>query len=133
MNVSPNILSRLLQLGIPLAFLSYCLVSVSLQRPKYNNGFERIEYEIYSFYTEENRLPDRDELSDESKSLLESNVGISYDLPTGLKYRYERAYPKNITIFGILSFGLVARDGERTVGTRLDPDTLMHNAKILAR
>jgi len=55
---------------------------------------------------------------------------MSYSPIDGLNYRYEKSKPRNITLIGILTFGIVTGDGERTIGVRLDPETLMHNARI---
>jgi len=130
MNESTRLLSRLYPLLLCAGFLIYCLISVSCQRPLYFRGFQKLEREIYSFYSKNERLPDRQELSEKSSALLASNASMSYSPIDGLNYRYEKSKPRNITLIGILTFGIVTGDGERTIGVRLDPETLMHNARI---
>ena len=101
-------------------------------RPPLFEEYHQVEAEIYTKWLADGVLPAPGSLSESARKTLSANRGIQYTAEDGLSYRYDKPYPANLPLSGIITFGLWWGGEKGCTGESEPPETLIHNAQLRA-
>jgi hypothetical protein len=107
-------------------------VAVGRMRPKFFPAYRQHREEVYARYLRDRALPEPNTLSAAARKTLSENLGIKYSVAAGLDFTYDKAYPTNVPLLGLLTFGCCWGGTELCIGCGERPELIIRNAKLRA-
>ena len=100
--------------------------------PPLHKEYKHLEDEIYARYLSDGALPPLETLSASAQRTVAENEGIDYSAEEGASYFYDKPYPLNVPLVGIVTCGLWWGGVQECAGESQAPEHLIHNAKLRA-
>jgi len=100
--------------------------------PPLHKEYKQLTSEIYTRYLSDGVLPSLETLSASAQRTVAENEGIDYSAEEGLSYFYDKPYPLNVPLVGIVTCGLWWGGTQECAGESQAPEHLIHNAKLRA-
>jgi hypothetical protein len=136
---------RRLQYGLRTLFVAILSASIGLSlvgtmtpiamrrmRPPLIKEYQRIQEEIYTRYLIDGVLPAPGDLSASAQKTLSEHPEIQFTSKEGLSYRYDKPYPINVPLTGLLTLGSWWGGESCCNGVSERPEILIHNARLRA-
>jgi hypothetical protein len=101
-------------------------------RPPLFKEYHALEDEIYTKYLTDGALPAPIALSASARRTLSEHRQIQYTAKDGLGYKYDKAYPMNVPLAGLITLGFWWGGEEVIDGESERPELLIHNAELRA-